>query len=39
MTAVDRLLKSDPRFVVDEAIDSKIAVTASPRGYLRKQKG
>lgn len=39
MTAVDRLLKSDPRFVVDEAIDSKIAVTASPRGYLRKRKG
>lgn len=39
MTAVDQLLDSDPRFVIDEAIDRKIAVTASPRGYLRRVAG
>lgn len=36
MTAVNRLLETDPRFVADEQINSKIAVTASPGGYLRR---
>ncbi|MDR3641702.1 MAG: cephalosporin hydroxylase family protein [Humidesulfovibrio sp.] len=35
MTAVDAFLKTNDRFVVDEAMDAKLAVSMAPRGYLR----
>jgi cephalosporin hydroxylase len=35
MTAVTDFLSSTDRFVVDEAIDDKLLITVSPRGYLK----
>jgi len=35
MTAVDAFLKENDRFVIDEAMDAKLAVSMAPRGYLR----
>ncbi len=35
MTAVDTFLKKNDRFVIDEAMDAKLAVSMAPRGYLR----
>lgn len=35
MTAVDAFLKTNDRFVIDEAMDAKLSVSMAPRGYLR----
>ncbi|GAB6126636.1 cephalosporin hydroxylase family protein [Humidesulfovibrio idahonensis] len=35
MTAVDAFLQTNDRFVIDEAMDAKLAVSMAPRGYLR----
>jgi cephalosporin hydroxylase len=35
MTAVDAFLKTNDRFVIDEAMDARLAVSMAPRGYLR----
>jgi cephalosporin hydroxylase len=35
MTAVQAFLKTNDRFVVDEAMDAKLCVSMAPRGYLR----
>lgn len=39
MTAVDAFLKTNDRFVIDEAMDAKLSVSMAPRGYLRCVKG
>lgn len=35
MTAVDAFLKDNDRFVIDAAMDAKLAVSMAPRGFLR----
>ena len=35
MTAVDAFLKTNDRFVIDEAMDARLSVSMAPRGYLR----
>jgi cephalosporin hydroxylase len=35
MTAVDAFLKTNDRFVIDEAMDAKLSISMAPRGYLR----
>jgi cephalosporin hydroxylase len=35
MTALDAFLKTNDRFVIDEAMDAKLSVSMAPRGYLR----
>ena len=35
MTAVDAFLAGNDRFVIDAAMDDKLAVSMAPRGYLR----
>lgn len=35
MTAVDAFLQANDRFVIDAAMDARLAVSMAPRGYLR----
>jgi cephalosporin hydroxylase len=35
MTAVEAFLKENDRFVIDEAIESKLLITVAPKGYLK----
>ena len=38
MTALDEFLKSNPYFQIQNLIDSKLLITVSPNGYLKRIK-
>src|SRR4030095_13039045 len=35
-TAVDEFLKNNDQFIIDEAIDNKLLISVTPRGYLKR---
>jgi len=37
-TAVDQFLKANDNFIIDEAIDNKLLVSVTPRGYLKRMR-